>query len=269
VDRIVKVTMAAYFLCVVSGASLYAMEKELQKTEDSCWLQQALFAAQEMKKQHGMPHEVAAIVVQKSYLLRNAEIYQKFDSFFHFDNDNYGAMNKKRSRAIEVYIQENVVDDNFADDRERIEKQIEKMREYEEKHPFNIALCRKCDVIAPYNLFFLTEKQDAILLRLISSQCFALYEGQISLNFGKEEYYKQYLILPPMLLELLSKYSINKSWQYPSLDADELTKKALKNILNKRQKNNTNECNLSSDEKDEEVVSSSYFGSLISNLFNI
>lgn len=260
--------MAAYFLCVVSGASLFAMEKEIKTIEDSCVVKKALFCA-EIMKQYGLPLEIASVVAYKSYLLRNAEIYQKFDSFFHFDNDNYGAMNEKRSRAIEAFIQENVAYDDFPDDRERMQKRIEKMREYEEKHPFNIALCRKCDVVAPHNLIFLTEKQDAILLTLISSKCFVPYEGQTSLDFDKEEYHKQYLMLPPTLLELLSKYPIYRAWKYSSLDLDEVANKALKNVLNKRQMNNTNECNLSADEKDEEVVSSSYFGSFISNLFNI
>jgi hypothetical protein len=214
VDGIVRVKNVAFSVCVMSSVSLFAMEIEIykkskfamdvepkKKSEDSCVVKKALFCA-EIMKQYGLPQEIASVVACKSYLLRNAEIYQKFDPFFHFDNDNYGVMREKHCRAKEAFINEN-----------RGHLGNHDLERFNKQYPYNFNLCRKCDAVAPHNLFFLTAKQDEILLLLTSlPKRFVHFTSgscdTMILTFDEKEH-EQYLILPPALLKLLSKHTIN------------------------------------------------------------
>jgi hypothetical protein len=196
-DLINKMKSVLLGVVVVGCLPLCAMEKELQKTEDSCVVKKALFCA-EIMKQYDVPQEIASVVACNNYLLRKVEVYQKFDSFFHFDNDNYGVMKEKHSRDKKAFINENW--GHLGNhDLERFNKQ----------YPYNFDLCRKCDVIAPHDLFFLTEKQDTILLTLIFlPKRFLHTKGTMILQFDKKEH-EQYVTLPAALLKLLNKYQMN------------------------------------------------------------
>src|SRR5438445_8685464 len=93
--------------CLPLGAmESNAMALELQKSKNHCWLKNALYAVQVMKKA-GMLDAAAVSIVGNSYALRKAEVYDKFDSFFHFDNDNYHVMRNKYSSEKNAFIEEN------------------------------------------------------------------------------------------------------------------------------------------------------------------
>src|SRR5260221_5871935 len=161
--------MAAYFFCVISSASLCAMESEVQKSkknscfildlkkpEDSCVVKKALLCAEIMKK-HEVLQEIRAIVKDNSYLLRMDAIHKKFDPFFRFNElDSRKCFkafldifkpefDRELCRSAQIYAHEN---------------------------------CRKFDVVTPQHLFFFTESHDDILVSLISRQgCFVHDQG--------------------------------------------------------------------------------------------
>lgn len=206
-DRIVTIKNVLLSVGVVACLPLCAMESnamaiELQKSKNYCWLKNALFAVQVMKKA-GMPDAAAVSIVGNSYALRKAEVYDKFDSFFHFDNDNYHVMRNKYRSERNAFIKEN------PDVLDCLPSHSYLMKEFQKQHSYNIDLCRRCDVIAPHDLFFLTGKQDTVLLVLTSRlKRFLHTQGTMILQFDKKEH-EQYVTLPAALLKLLSKYQMN------------------------------------------------------------
>lgn len=174
--------------------SEFAMDVEPQKFDDYSSVKNALFFAQAMQERGVIPKDVADIIVYKTCLFRKDSIYKQFDSFFHFDNDNYAKMISEYNENKNLFI-------NAATD--LVIKHFEEI--------FFIALhrrCRKFDILEPHHLIFLTKKQDKILSSLIARPgCFHDCKGTYSLQMTEKEN-ESYLMLPSELRELLSIYPI-------------------------------------------------------------
>lgn len=185
-DRIIKMKSALLGVAIFGCLSLGAMEKEantmameLQKSNNYCWLQNTLFAAKAMKAA-GMPHEVAAIIVGNSYALRKAEVYQKFDSFFCFDNESYHKMYSEYGSFIR-----NLARKDYADVLRGIDK-----------------TCRKFDDLKVSHFLFFTENQDVTLSALLSQKCFFQARGGRPCVVALYQEYKQLETLTPIFRSL-------------------------------------------------------------------
>ncbi len=185
-NRIETIKNLAYFFCVVSSASLSAMELEVQKPKDYCVVQKALLC-DEIMTERGVPQEVAAIVKRDACCaLRIDTIYKKFDPFFHFDRRDYRGYGDMYMERIQ--------------DWQGAQFLLLAAQEYAHRN------CRKFDVVTPQHLFFFTENQDEILFSLISRPgCFVGYRGKWQIKLTSEEHEK-YFMLPAEFRDILSKY---------------------------------------------------------------
>lgn len=138
------------------------MEIELHKKSDDDYVfKNALFFCKTMQGYGNethirIPEDVATVILQKSYLVRKKEAYEKFNPFFRFHNDSYHKMKSDLLKNMNKFVDENP--DMNDDD----------VKRFHELYPDDIHLnCRQFDIIQPDDLIFFTKKQDEILSSLL------------------------------------------------------------------------------------------------------
>jgi len=189
--------IALLTVVVFGSASLSAMGTEPykkfdKKSDDYSSLQHTFCVVQAMYERGDILKDVAAVIVHKSCLVRMDTLYKKFDSFFHFDNDNY---RKMISDSISAALK-------FGNNFNNVE-----IKQYQETALKHInQTCRKFDIVEPRHLLFFTEKQDEILFSLINRpNCFFQNKNFCHIVLTAEER-KNYRMLPAELRALLNKY---------------------------------------------------------------
>jgi hypothetical protein len=224
-DMIIKKAIVA--VCVFNSLQLFAMEIEsYKKSDNDSWFKNTMIFCNGMQRYNdderiGIPKDVAVVVAQKSCLLRQKEVYTKFDSFFRFNNDDYYKIKSDWDKKRMEFIDENP--DMSDDDIERFNK----------LYPYNIHLCRKFCIIEPNDLLFFTKKQDTILSLLLLEprlKPFHHNKGSFSLQLNEEDN-EQYEMLPNEFKKKIEgkypkfvfpKQSHEKSVSYQKFDFDEI-----------------------------------------------
>ena len=194
-----KVQSLLFAMCAVGGFQLFSMEIALPKKADLCEWKEVIFFVKAIQESRGMPEDISKALAQHIPALRKRDIYQKFDSFFHFDNDNCFQMGEVHDRNKKLFL---------AEYPQGYSLNLFDIVKFNRLYPYRIELCRKFDVIEPHDLSFFTTKQDEILSTLLSRACFVHNGGRSWISLFSKEY-ESYLLLCPKFREKLSKYSMN------------------------------------------------------------
>lgn len=199
-DIVVKMKNILLAVSVFGSLSLCAMELQICIKSD---LNDVLLFAKRICDRvcDPIPYDVATVIVQQSCLFRMKEIYEKFDSLLHFDNEKYDTI------SLDYRTSRHRVSQDMRKNRRCVADDLKKLSQLTAKTD----CCRKFPALEPHHLLLLTAEQDEILLSLLMrSICFDHKKGCLEIKLiTKEEEDKQYLLLPLEIREILKKSQIS------------------------------------------------------------